>query len=61
MRKNLDGTLLDRGSGYIVEGLATSRTMRDAADVEMAALSGLPTRTVTPDRGKEFADWAHVT
>lgn len=54
-------TLVDRRSGYLAGGLAAARTKRDVADVEVAALAGLPAPTVTPDRGKEFADWARVS
>lgn len=54
-------TLVDRRSGYLAGGLAASQTKRDVADVEIAALSGAPALTVTPDRGKEFAGWARVT
>lgn len=53
-------TLADRRSGYLGGGRAASRTKAAVADVEVAALSGVPALTVTPDRGKEFADWARV-
>lgn len=54
-------SLADRRSGLAAGGLAPARTKRDVADVEIAALSGRPAHTVTPDRGKEFADWARVS
>lgn len=36
------------------------RIRAEVADVEIAALSRQPRLTVTPDRGKEFADWPRV-
>lgn len=54
-------SLADRRSGLAAGGLAAARTKRDVADVEVAALAGLPALTVTPDRGSEFADWARVS
>lgn len=53
-------TLVDRRDGFLAGGLAASHTKAAVADVEVAALSGQPALTVTPDRGKEFADWARV-
>ncbi len=54
-------TLVDRMSGLLVGGRAATHTKRDVADVETAALAGRPeSRTVTLDRGKEFADFARV-
>ena len=40
---------------------AAAHTKEAVADVEVAALRGQPRETVTPDRGKEFADHARVT
>ena len=54
-------TLVDRRSGYLAGGRASSHTKAAVADVEVAALSGVPALTVTPDRGAEFADWPRVT
>lgn len=54
-------TMVDRRSGLLVGGRARARTKDAVADVEVAALSGQPARTVTPDRGKEFAGWGRVT
>lgn len=54
-------TLVDRMSGLLVGGRAATHTKRDVADVDTAALAGRPeSRTVTLDRGKEFADFARV-
>ena len=52
--------LVDRRSGYLRGGRAAARTKAAVADVEIAALSGVPALTVTPDRGTEFADWPRV-
>lgn len=54
-------TMVDRRSGYLRGGRAASRTMAAVADVEVAALSGVPALTVTPNRGSEFAAWPRVT
>lgn len=54
-------SLADRRNGLAVGGLASARNEDDVADVEVAALSGLPALTVTPDRGKEFTGWARVS
>ena len=54
-------TLVDRRAGYLRGGRAASHTKAAVADVEVAALSGVPALTVTPDRGAEFADWPRVT
>ena len=53
-------TLVDRASGYLAGGRAASRTAACVRDVEIAALSGRPSLTVTPDRGKEFASFREV-
>lgn len=54
-------TLVDRRSGYLGGGRAAAHTKTAVAGVEVAALSGQPALTVTPDRGMEFADWPRVT
>lgn len=54
-------TLADRRSGLLAGGRAAAHTKGAVADVEVAALSGVPALTVTPDRDKEFADWPRVT
>lgn len=54
-------TLVDRRSGLLAGGRAGSHTKRDVAKVETEALSGRPeTRTITLDRGMEFADFEKV-
>lgn len=54
-------TLVDRRSRLLAGGRAAARTKDAVADVEVATLRGQPCETVTPDRGKEFADHARVT
>ena len=54
-------TMVDRRSGLLGGGRARARTKAAVAEVEVRALSGQPARTVTSDRGKEFAGWAAVT
>lgn len=54
-------TLVDRRSGYLDGGRAGAHTKAEVRDVEVAALGRHPgSRTVTPDRGKEFAAFAEV-
>ena len=53
-------TLVDRSSGYLAGGRAEAHTAACVRDVEVAAPSGQPALTVTPDRGKEFAAFAEV-
>lgn len=54
-------TLVDRASGLLEGGRAESRTKAAVADVEIAALSRqAAAETVTPDRGKEFAEFGRV-
>lgn len=54
-------TLVDRASGLLEGGRAESHTKTAVADVEIAALSRQrAVETVTPDRGKEFAEFGRV-
>lgn len=53
-------TMVDRRSGLLEGGRAAAHRAAEVADVEIAALSRQPRLTVTPDRGKEFADWPRV-
>lgn len=53
-------TLADRRSRYLVGGVVESRSALPVAREEIRSLSGQPLETATPDRGKEFADWADV-
>lgn len=54
-------TLVDRASRLLVGGRAASRTRSDVGDVIATALAGGPLESVTPDRGKEFANNAEVS
>ena len=53
-------TLVDRRSRFLCGGKAGARTSAAVAEVEFGALRGRPCHTVTPDRGKEFANHAQV-
>ena len=54
-------TLVDRRSGLLEGGRAAAHTKAAVAEAEAAALAGHPeTRTITLDRGKEFAGFAEV-
>lgn len=54
-------TLVDRRSGLLAGGRAASHTKAAVADVEVAALRSHPRgRTLTLDRGMEFADFGRV-
>lgn len=51
-------TFVDRASGLLEGGRAESLTKTAITDVEIAAPSSQPAvETVTPDRGKEFAEF----
>jgi len=54
-------TLVDRRTRFLCGGKAASRASRDVARVEIESLRARPLRTVTPDRGKEFANHAYVS
>ena len=49
-------TLVDRASRLLVGGRSAGRSCSEVGDALVAALSGRPRETVTPDRGKEFAN-----
>ena len=49
-------TMTDRASRLLVGGRARAHSSAEAAKVEVRALAGRPLETVTPDRGKEFAN-----
>ncbi|OZG58908.1 transposase for insertion sequence elementIS4351 [Bifidobacterium lemurum] len=54
-------TLVDRKSGLLAGGRAATHTKRDVARVESRMLREHPeTRTITLDRGMEFADFKKV-
>lgn len=48
-------TLVDRATGYLAGGLAPRKGKDEVADVVERSLADVPTRTLTLDRGKEFA------
>lgn len=54
-------TITDRRSRLLVGGRAASHTSAEVGEVEVAALAGCPLESVTPDRGKEFANHAEVS
>lgn len=54
-------TLVDRKTRYLVGGKAAGKCAADVNAVMIAAWQGQPVRSITPDRGKEFAKHAEVT
>lgn len=57
-------TMVDRRSRYLITGISYSRRPSEVADVITSMLQGLPSRlvrSITLDRGVEFADHASVT
>ena len=54
-------TLVDRKSRYLVGGKAGAKKADDVNAVMIQALKNEPLRSITPDRGKEFARHAEVT
>lgn len=54
-------TMTDRASRLLVGGRARARSSAEVAKVEVRALAGRPLETVTPDRGKEFANHREVS
>lgn len=54
-------TLVDRRSRFLAGGKASAHGAEEVARVETESLRGQPLRSVTPDRGKEFARHACVT
>lgn len=57
-------TLVDRRSRYLLTGISYSRKPAEVADVMLSMLKGLPkcrVRSITLDRGPEFADHARIT
>ena len=53
--------IVDRASSLLVGGKAGAHTAEAVGRVEVASLRGRPLETVTPDRGKEFANHAQVS
>lgn len=54
-------TLVDRKTRFLVGGKAKSKTAADVNAVMIASLQGQVVKSITPDRGKEFARHADVT
>lgn len=54
-------TLVDRKSRYLVGGKAAKKTAQAVNTVLLQVLQGQPVKSLTPDRGKEFAHHAAVT
>lgn len=54
-------TLVDRKTRYLVGGKAKAKRAAEVNEVMVAALKGEGPKSVTPDRGKEFALHAEVT
>lgn len=54
-------TFTDRRSGFLEGGKAARRAADEVNAVAKASLAGHPLRSITPDRGKEFAKHAEVT
>lgn len=54
-------TITDRRSRLLVGGKACAHTSTEVGKVEVAALTGRPLKSVTPDRGKEFANHQEVS
>lgn len=54
-------TFTDRKSGYLEGGKAAAKTAGGVNAVAIATLAGHPLRSITADRGKEFAGHAEVT
>lgn len=54
-------TMTDRASRPLVGGRARAHSSAEVAKVEVRALAGRPLETVTPDRGKEFANHREVS
>lgn len=54
-------TLVERKSRYLITALLPKKNAQAVTDAMKAVLSHVPLRSVTPDRGKEFAKHAEVT
>lgn len=54
-------TMTDRASRPLVGGRARAHSSAEVAKAEVRALAGRPLETVTPDRGKEFANHREVS
>ncbi len=54
-------TLTDRRSRYLTGGKSPLKKADPVNEVIIRSLKGQPLKTITPDRGKEFAKHSHVT
>ena len=54
-------TLVDRKSRFVAGGKADKKNARQVSRIIIRALQGLPVKTITPDRGTEFARHDEVT
>ena len=54
-------TMTGRASRLLVGGRARAHSSAEVAKAEVRALAGRPLETVTPDRGKEFANHREVS
>lgn len=54
-------TLVDRSDGFLVGGKCARRDSASVNRKTIRALKGQPARSITTDRGKEFAAHAQVT
>ncbi len=54
-------TLDDRKSRFLIIKKVPKKQARSVSKVMIRALEGVPVKTITPDRGKEFTDHASVT
>ena len=54
-------TLVERKMRFLVGGKSSAKRAADVNEVMWIALEGRPVKSITPDRGKEFAKHAEVT
>jgi len=54
-------TLVDRKTRFLIGGKPSAKRAADVNEVMLIALEGHPVKSITPDRGKEFAKHAEVT
>ncbi len=54
-------TLDDRKSRFLIMEKSLKKQAKSVSKVMIKALEGVPVKTITPDRGKEFTDHASVT
>lgn len=54
-------TLVDRKTRFLVGGKADAKRAAEVNKVMIESLQGHPIKSITPDRGKEFAKHEEVT